>query len=165
MLYFLSGGRFIFAAAKPTPVDLRNTPNPRLANLLVSAAGPCSNFLLASVGVALLVAIRSRVPRLVELAEAIQGGRFAPGALAPVTYLLWKFAVVNVALAVFNLIPIPPLDGSGVLVSVAGPALAQVYAKIAPFGFFILILLISTPILGTLFSPFYRLLVRLVFGV
>lgn len=166
MLYFLSGGRFIFAAAKPTPVDLRNTPNPRLANLLVSAAGPCSNFLLASVGVALLVGIRTASPdSLVELAEAIQGGRFAPGALAPVTYLLWKFAVVNVALAVFNLIPIPPLDGSGVLVSVAGPPLAQVYAKIAPFGFLILILLISTPILGALFSPFYRLLVRLVFGV
>ena len=166
MLYFLSGGRFIFAAAKPTPVDLRNTPNPRLANFLVSAAGPCSNFLLASIGVLLLVGIRAAAPEAIgELAEAVQGGRFAPGALAPVTYLLWKFAVVNVALAVFNLIPIPPLDGSGVLVSVAGPALARVYATIAPFGFIILLLLISTPILGSLFSPFYRLLVRLVFGV
>jgi Zn-dependent protease len=166
MLYFLSSGRFIFGAAKPTPVDLRNTQNPRLANLLVSAAGPCSNFLLAGIGVLLLAAVRTASPESIgELAEAIQGQRFAAGTLAPITYLLWKFALVNVALAVFNLIPIPPLDGSGVLVSVFGTSVARVYATIAPFGFIILILLISTPFLGWIFSPFYRLLVMLVFGV
>jgi Zn-dependent protease len=165
LLYVLSSGRFIFGAAKPTPVDLRNTSNPRLANLVVSAAGPASNFLLAGVGVALLIGIRLGAPGSIgDLYDALQGQRFAPGALAPITYVLFRFVLVNVALAVFNLIPIPPLDGSGVLVSLFGAPVARVYATIAPFGFLLLILLISTPILGWLFMPFYRLVLRLVFG-
>ncbi len=165
ILYVLSAGRFIFGAAKPTPVDLRNTRNPRMANLVVSAAGPLSNFLLAGAGVLLLVAIRAGSPRsIADLLDALQGNRFASGALAPVTYLLFRFAMVNVALAVFNLIPIPPLDGSGVLVSVLGAPVARLYATIAPFGFLILILLISTPFLGWIFTPFARLVLRLVFG-
>jgi Zn-dependent protease len=166
MLYFLSGGRFIFGAAKPTPVDLRGTANPRLANLVVSAAGPASNFLLAGIGVVLLIAIRSSFPQaLGDLAAAIQGHQFAAGSLAPITYVLWSFSIVNVALAVFNLIPIPPLDGSGVVVSLFGAPVARLYATIAPFGFLILILLITTPFLGWIFTPFYRLVLRLVFGV
>jgi Zn-dependent protease len=166
MLYFLSGGRFIFGAAKPTPVDLRATANPRLANLVVSAAGPASNFLLAGIGVVLLIAIRSSFPQaLGDLAAAIQGHQFAAGSLAPITYVLWSFSIVNVALAVFNLIPIPPLDGSGVVVSLFGAPVARLYATIAPFGFLILILLITTPFLGWIFTPFYRLVLRLVFGV
>jgi Zn-dependent protease len=166
MLYFLSNGRFIFGAAKPTPVDLRNTANPRLANLVVSAAGPASNFLLAGIGVFLLIVIRSNSPQAIaDLAAAIGGHRFAAGSLAPVTYVLWSFSVVNVALAVFNLIPIPPLDGSGVMVSLFGAPVARLYATIAPFGFLILIVLIMTPFLGWIFTPFYRVVLRLVFGV
>lgn len=166
MLYFLSGGRFIFGAAKPTPVDLRATANPRLANLVVSAAGPASNFLLAGIGVLLLIAIRSGHPEAIgDLAAAIQGHQFAGGSLAPITYVLWSFSIVNVALAVFNLIPIPPLDGSGVFVSLFGAPVARLYATIAPFGFLILILLITTPFLGWIFTPFYRVVLRLVFGV
>ncbi|HEY3202687.1 MAG TPA: site-2 protease family protein [Thermoanaerobaculia bacterium] len=165
LLYFLSAGRFIFGAAKPTPVDLRNTRNPRLANLIVSAAGPVSNFFLASLAIVLLVLIRTSSPQSIsDLLDALQGNRFASGALAPVTYVLFRFAMVNVALAVFNLIPIPPLDGSGVILSVFGAPVARIYATIAPFGFLILILLISTPFLGWLFTPFQRLVLRLVFG-
>jgi Zn-dependent protease len=81
-----------------------------------------------------------------------------------VTYLLFWFVMVNVSLGVFNLIPIPPLDGSGVAVSVFGAPLARVYATIAPFGFLILILLISTRALGAIFRPFQLLVFRLVFG-
>jgi Zn-dependent protease len=166
MLYFLSNGRFIFGAAKPTPVDLRNTANPRLANLVVSAAGPASNFLLAGVGVVLLIVIRSSSPQAIaDLAAAIGGHRFAAGSLAPIAYVLWSFSVVNVALAVFNLIPIPPLDGSGVMVSLFGAPVARLYTTIAPFGFLILIVLIMTPFLGWIFTPFYRVILRLVFGV
>jgi len=163
MLYIFSG--MIFGAAKPTPVDLRNTRNPRLANFVVSAAGPVSNFLLAAIGIALLIGIRvTRPEALGDLLDALRGSRFAPGALAPVTYLLFWFVMVNVSLGVFNLIPIPPLDGSGVAVSIFGASLARVYAKIAPFGFLILILLISSRALGTLFRPFQTLVFRLVFG-
>ena len=96
--------------------------------------------------------------------EALRGSRFASGALAPITYVLFWFVLVNVMLGVFNLIPIPPLDGSGVAVSIFGAPLARVYATIAPFGFLILILLISTRALSGLFGPFQNLVIRLVFG-
>lgn len=162
MLYIFSG--LIFGAAKPTPVNLSNTRNPRLANLVVSAAGPVSNFLLAGVGIALLIVIRhTNRDAMADLVAALQGTRFAPGALAPLTYVLFFFAMVNVSLAVFNLIPIPPLDGSGVLVSLV-PGIRGLYSAIAPFGFLILILLISTSALGRLFRPFQLAVYHLIFG-
>ncbi len=165
MMYFLSAGRMIFGAAKPTPVDLRNTPNPRLANLVVSAAGPVSNFLLAAVGIALLVVVRKAAPDAIrELALALQGQSFSSGALAPVTYVLFQFAIVNVGLGVFNLIPIPPLDGSGVVASIVGEPAIRLFRVIAPFGFLILILLLSTRLLGALIRPFYGIVIRSVFG-
>ncbi|HEV8117879.1 MAG TPA: site-2 protease family protein, partial [Thermoanaerobaculia bacterium] len=125
ILYIFSG--MIFGAAKPTPVNLRNTRNPRLANLVVSAAGPLSNFLLAGIGIVLLIVIRRSAPgAMQDLAEALQGHRFAPGALAPITYLLFFFCLVNVSLAVFNLLPIPPLDGSGVVRALGGPGVDRI---------------------------------------
>ena len=163
ILYVFSG--LIFGSAKPTPVDLRNTRNPRLANLVVSAAGPLSNFLLAGIGLGLLAVVRAADPTaLSELLDALRGSRFAAGTLAPVTYILFQFVMVNMMLGVFNLIPIPPLDGSGVVVSVVGDPAARLYAIIAPFGFLILILLISTRILRVIFAPFQYLVLRLVFG-
>ncbi len=78
--------------------------------------------------------------------------------------MLFSFVMVNVSLGVFNLIPIPPLDGSGVVVSVFGPPVARLYATIAPFGFLILILLINTPFLRWVFAPFGQLALRLIFG-
>jgi Zn-dependent protease len=163
ILYVVSG--FIFGAAKPTPVDLRNTKNPRLANLVVSAAGPLSNFLLCGVGILLLRLIGASAPgALRELWLAIKDQQFAAGALAPITYLLFYFAMVNMMLGVFNLIPIPPLDGSGVVASVGGPPVQRLFATIAPFGFLILILLISTPVLTGLFRPCQLLVLRLIFS-
>ena len=162
ILYVFSG--LIFGAAKPTPVDLRNTKNPRLANLLVSGAGPISNFLLAGAAVLLLRVIRAAAPHaLGDLLFALQGSRFAGGALAPVTFVLFQLARINVVLAVFNLIPIPPLDGSGVAVSVLGPPAVPLFRALAPFGFLVLILLMSTSILGRIFAPFDRALLEAVF--
>ncbi len=163
MMYFFSGGRIIFGAAKPTPVDLRNTANPRLANLVVSAAGPMSNFLLAAAGLAILMALRTWAPDAIrDLALALQGRRFAPGALAPIAYVFFQFSLVNVALGVFNLIPIPPLDGSGVLASVIGAPAIRLFRVIAPFGFLILILLLSTRLLNVIILPFYLFVYRAV---
>jgi Zn-dependent protease len=163
VLYIFSG--LIFGAAKPTPVDLRNTRNPRLANLVVSAAGPFSNFLLCGVGILLLRVIEAAVPgSLRQLQIALRFQQFAPGALAPIMYLLFWFVLVNAMLGVFNLIPIPPLDGSGVAASLLGPPAQRLFAAIAPFGFLILLLLITTPVLGRLFQPFQRLVLLLIFG-
>jgi len=163
LMYVFSG--FIFGSAKPTPVDLRNTRDPRLANLVVSAAGPLSNFLLASFGLLLFALIRAIQPSaMVELLQELQGGRFAGGALAPVVYILFFFVLVNVMLGVFNLLPIPPLDGSGVLLSLGGEPVGRFFAVIRPFGFLILILLITSPILGNLFRPIQNAVIRMIFG-
>jgi Zn-dependent protease len=163
-MYILSAGRLIFGAAKPTPVNLRNTRNPRLANLVVSAAGPVSNFFLAAIALAVLLAIKQSAPRaILDLALAIQGNRFASGTLAPVTYVLFQFAVVNVLLGVFNLIPIPPLDGSGVVMSVFGGSVARAYVTIAPFGFLILILLLWSGLLSRIFRPVLSVVYSFVF--
>ncbi len=163
VLYIFSG--FIFGAAKPTPVDLRNTRNPRLASFVVSAAGPVSNFLLAGAGVMFLRLIRILSPEsIVELLQSLQQRHVASGALAPITYLLFQFAFVNMALGVFNLIPIPPLDGSGVVAAAVGPSAQRAFVVLAPFGFLILILLMTTRFLGRIFAPFQRLLLGLIFG-
>jgi Zn-dependent protease len=165
LMYILSAGRMIFGAAKPTPVNLRNTANPRLANLAVSAAGPVSNFLLAALSLAVLLAIKQSAPKaIIDLALAIQGDRFAAGALAPVTYVLFQFTVVNVLLGVFNLIPIPPLDGSGVVISVFGGSIARAYATIAPFGFLILILLLWSGFLSRVLGPVINVVYSVIFG-
>jgi Zn-dependent protease len=165
LMYILSAGRMIFGAAKPTPVDLRNTRNPRLANLVVSAAGPVSNFLLAAIAIGVLLVIKQASPRsIVDLALAIQGDRFASGALAPIIYVLFQFAIINVLLGVFNLIPIPPLDGSGVVISVFGGSVARVYATIAPFGFVILILLLWSGFLSRVLRPVISAVYGIVFG-
>jgi Zn-dependent protease len=164
ILYVMSSGRFMFGAAKPTPVDLRNTKNPRLANLVVSAAGPLSNFLLCLVGIAALRVIGATVPgALDELDVALRYKQFAPGAVAPITYLLFYFCMVNMMLGVFNLIPIPPLDGSGVLASAIGEPAQRLFATIAPFGFIILILLLSSGVLNKLLLPFQILVELLIF--
>jgi Zn-dependent protease len=165
LMYIASAGRMIFGAAKPTPVNLANTRNPRLANLVVSAAGPVSNFFLATLALLALVAIKSANPEAIrELFFAVQGDRFASGAMAPLTYVLFQFAIINVLLGVFNLIPIPPLDGSGVLVSVFGGGIARIYGAIAPFGFILLILLMTTGVLTRLFRPVLIAIWRVVFG-
>jgi Zn-dependent protease len=164
-MYIISSGRMIFGAAKPTPVDLRNTRNPRLANLVVSAAGPVSNFFLAALAIAALLVVKKISPgSIVELAYAIQRIRLAPGAMAPVVYILFNFAMVNVALGVFNLIPIPPLDGSGVVISLFSGSVARAYASLARYGFLILIALLYLGVLNWIFGPIFQALQMIIFG-
>jgi Zn-dependent protease len=164
-IYILSSGRMIFGAAKPTPVDLRNTRDPRLANLVVSAAGPLSNFLLAILSiVALLLIKRSAPSAIVDLFYALQKVRFASGTLAPIVYVLYLFARVNVGLGVFNLIPIPPLDGSGVVISLFGGAVARTYVALSRYGFLILIALLYLGVLNWVFGPIFHVFDILIFG-
>ena len=154
LLYFTSG--IIFGYAKPTPVRLDQTRNPRLADLCVSAAGPLSNLLLATVGLAVLALFKGTPGAMRDLVDAIQGHRFAAGAIAPVTYILFQFVLVNAVLGIFNLIPIPPLDGTWVLASILGGGTRRFFEGIGRFGFLILILLSSSGILGRIMNPFLR---------
>lgn len=150
LLYVTSG--MIFGYAKPTPVDLRNTKNPRVADLVVSAAGPCSNFLLALLAVVALFGL-SRLTVSPSTGETV---------IAPLWQVSQAFLLVNLSLGLFNLIPIPPLDGSGVLASLLGAGARRAFNSLAPFGFLILILLSSTGMLGRVFGPVFGFFLGLV---
>src|SRR5208283_4180807 len=127
MMIFLSPGisRFMIGWAKPVPVNPYNLRNPRLDDILVSMAGPAMNLLLA-VG-------------LVALARA--GLLFHLGGVAE---LFLQMAALSLLLCFFNLIPIPPLDGSHVLRNLTGMSW-DTYAQFARFGFIAVIIVIQIP--------------------
>jgi len=113
--------------AKPVPVDLRQLRRPRRDAMLVSAAGPASNVLLA---VAAAVVIRM-IP-----VEALQAT--GPGVAAPLVTLVGRLLDLNVLLALFNLLPIPPLDGSGVVEGLLPRSAARAMDVVRPYGFVLL---------------------------
>lgn len=142
-LLALSGGT-VFGWAKPVPVVPRHFRNPVGGMAVVGLAGPATNFLLALV--------TGRV-----VLEAWQ----PTGTLLR---LLLFFALLNVVLAVFNMLPIPPLDGSRLLPLVLPPEGRKLYARIEPFGILIIIVLVFVidDGLGRLLGPPVRLLLRVV---
>lgn len=146
-------GAPVFGWARPVPVDLRRTREPRLANLLVSAAGPLSNVMLAVLFTALVFAVR---PRL-----------HAAGAstVDEMLFLLAVYSVlINAALALFNLLPIPPLDGFGVLESLLPRSLAPVAFALRRYGMLILIGLMMTGVLRHILGPAQRAILDLLLG-
>lgn len=135
-----------FGWAKPVPVNPLKLRNPRRDNLLISAAGPLSNFGVALVALFVINLLNSLNPYL------FSGSRGAFHLGSGLFLILYSTATINIILAVFNLIPIPPLDGSGVLMGLLSDEAAQKYDRIRPFGFLILILLIMTGIISRILS-------------
>lgn len=127
----VSGG-FIFGGAKPVPVDPRNYRHYRRGDIIVSLAGVATNLLIAVACTVLVVPIGM-------LGHAWDAGA---GTLAVLQAMLLLGIQVNLLLAVFNLLPIPPLDGSHVLKHLLPAPLAQLYARAARFGFLILVALL-----------------------
>ena len=124
---------FLFGYAKPVPVNFRALRNPRRDMVLVAAAGPAMNIALAVVAALLFHLVG-----------------YLPPTLAPwVTENLKNGLIINVVLAVFNLFPIPPLDGGRILVGVLPKAMAAPVVRLEPFGIAILLgVLIVLPLLG-----------------
>lgn len=146
-------GAPVFGWARPVPVDLRRTRDPRSANLIVSAAGPLSNVVLAALCAAVVFVLRSRIEG--PLGSSVAG----------IVLLLALYSVlVNVALAIFNLLPIPPLDGFGVLESLLPRALAPLAIALRRYGMLILLLVMMSGILGRLLGPPRRAIVQLLLG-
>lgn len=130
--------------AKPVPVNPQNLGNYRRDNSLIALAGPVSNIILSVVF--LLIAV-------IFLLTGIASGGEDVGMFI---YRLIDYGIrINVALAIFNMLPIPPLDGSHVLKYFLPPKAAESYSRVGAYGFFILIVLLNVPV----FSNFLRLLI------
>ena len=146
------GGGILFGWAKPVPVNFGRLRNPKADMLWVAAAGPFVNLLMV-VGWAILFTIAARSE---------------PGAYSvPMLKMADAGIQINAVLMVLNLLPIPPLDGGRIAVSLLPDRLAWQFARLEPFGFPILLVLLFTGILGEILWPLivgFRFLLSTVFG-
>jgi Zn-dependent protease len=140
-ILLLTVSNFIFGWAKPVPVDPRNLRNPRRDMAFVALAGPVSNFLMAFIwgGIAKIGFLFA------------QGGNGWLG--VPLTYMGGAGIMINVALMVLNLLPLPPLDGGNVLSSLLPLRMAYYLNKIEPYSFLILVLLMFSGLLSWVMMP------------
>ena len=129
-LYVATSGSFVFGYAKPVPIDFGKLRNPKRQMAWVSLAGPGANFVMALLWMIIFIFLHAanvQEPFFLEMAQA--------GIL------------VNILMFAFNLVPIPPLDGGRILTSMLPNRLADQFARIEPYGFFIVIALIYFKIL------------------
>ncbi|HJU69402.1 MAG TPA: site-2 protease family protein [Gemmatimonadaceae bacterium] len=152
LTFFWSQGAMIFGGAKPVPVVPRNYRNFKRGDIIVSLAGVAANAVIALACVVLAVGV-----------GAI--GRTAPGVAEALGYaqdMLRYGILINLVLIMFNLLPVPPLDGSHVMKYLLPPAWAMQYQRIGAYGLLILILLLSfaPAVIATWMAP-----VRLLMGV
>lgn len=138
-LLLLSGTGFIFGWAKPVPVDPRNFKNPRRDMAIVALAGPVSNMLMA-VGWALTARL------------GVMIGASTEAISLPLIYSGIAGISINLVLAMLNLLPIPPLDGSRILTGVLPNYWAWQYNRLERYGFIILLVLLYTKILGLILA-------------
>jgi len=142
-LFISSGGQFIFGAAKPVPINYWALKNPKRDIIWVGASGPLSNLILAFVLSILL--------KMIPLPLVFN-------------FIIVNLIVINLVLGVFNLIPIPPLDGSRILMGLLPEALSLRYSLIEPYGFIIVIILVWLGVFGRIIWPLVEFLLRL-FGI
>ena len=138
---FLGGTPFIFGWAKPVPVNFGNLRNPKRDMFLVAGAGPAANFVMA---IAWGLLLKDTAPE-----AALASGGLHEMANIGVT--------INLMLMALNLLPILPLDGGRIAVSLLPHSLAVGYARLEPYGFMVVILLLATGILSDLMRPILRL--------
>lgn len=157
--------------AKPTPVTARNFKNYRRDDILVTLAGPVSNLISATVALILLIIIKHAISGgLTAVATAVALASHVPGvstenlpALFPVALLLYFMILINLLLFVFNLIPVPPLDGSHILRHFLPYKALQLYDRIGMFGLILIMLVGGSFIFSIFFAPLLNTFNHLLF--
>jgi len=140
LLLIISGSPFLFGYARPVPVDVRKLRNPKRDMIWVAAAGPVTNLILAIVS-ALILAIAVRMPEaMLWMAQ-------------PLSLMCQASIIINFVLFIFNLIPLPPLDGGRVAVGLLPGPMAYQLARLEPYGFLIIVALLFFGILGKVIGP------------
>jgi Zn-dependent protease len=137
----------VFGWAKPVPVNPYNLKNPKKDNMFIAAAGPLSNILTAVIGIILFVLFKTMLLKVTVLAM-----------------LLVNVIMTSIILAVLNLIPIPPLDGSHIVEGMLKGEALSTYQKIRPYGFIILIALLYIGILDMILTPIMNFVFRILGG-
>ena len=150
IILLLLGG-FIFGWAKPVPVSWGNLRHPKRDMAIVAAAGPGANLVMA-----LFWAVVARIG--VEFGTSSWVG-------LPMQYMGQFGIEINAVLMILNLLPIPPLDGGRVAVGLLPGPWAWQLSRIEPFGFFILLALLATHVLGAIIGPPIRMVMQLVYTI
>jgi Zn-dependent protease len=141
--------------AKPVPVDTRHLRHPKRDFALIAAAGPASNLIMAAIGGVVFTMLPDSAP-----------GDIAGRALMrPLSVLVFEFVQLNVLLAVFNMIPVPPLDGGNVLLGILPHAGARLVEQLRPYGFLILYALMLTGTLSFLLGPVAIFILTYLLGI
>ena len=137
--------------AKPVPVDPRHLKHPKRDFAVIAAAGPLSNLALALIGAVAFALVPGVAPGDIA-------GRALTG---PLRELFARWIILNVSLAVFNMVPVPPLDGGNVLIGILPNAGARVIEQLRPYGFLVLYALMLTGVLGFMLGPVVFSVVRI----
>jgi Zn-dependent protease len=157
LLFFLTDGRMLFGYAKPVPINPTYFKDPKKGMALSALAGPGVNLVMAVICSFLLrvvmTGLEGKMPEPLWSWIAV-----------PVTLMLGYGIIINVVLAVLNLIPIPPLDGSRLVYWLLPPRQAAAYYRLEPYGTLILMGLIVLGVLGRIMTPIIRPLLAILLG-
>jgi Zn-dependent protease len=153
LIGFFTG--FMFGWAKPVPVNLSRLRNPKRDHMLVAAAGPASNLLVATGLFISLMIVKGTSTGGAELVRGAAFGGLTEGnsIAVPITIVAFHGIILNLLLAVFNLIPVAPLDGAAVLGGLLPRSLEPAFEQLQSFGFMILIALLVLGVPTLLFEP------------